>query len=533
MTAQLMPYIVQKFFDANGNALAGGKLFTYEAGTTTPLATYTDQSGVTPNTNPVILDASGQASIWLGSGAYKFVLKDSANNIIKTSDNVSYINLGSIDKTMLNANVAGAALDQNGTGSLDVQVDDVSIEIVADELAVKSITPDNIPSTSKFEVIVKNVRDFSCPGFFNYIPQYPWLTPSMLSNPGTLPPAAALVAKWSPNGEYLAVGTGTSPYITIYQRQGSSLNILPSPVTTPPGQVNDISWSPCGDILALACNASSNNGVMTYQRYGSIFVSISNPGITASGHAFHLAFSPNGDFLAIEFNKFAPSATKFALWQFGGAPSSGAATITDVTTASTIPAVSSLMGGLSWTPDSLFLAGIDVTTDEIDVYENVAGIFFGITPPDVSAYAGDITGLSYSPDGNFLAVSLSVSPFILIFTSSGGVFAQLPNPATLPPGATSEVSWSTNSEYLAVCDSSGTSPYITIYQVTNPTSSPTFTKIIDPVSLPAGALVSADWTPTNQFLTVAGATTPYIQTYKTISNLNANALPWIREAPNV
>jgi hypothetical protein len=39
-----------QFFDANGNPLVGGKLFTYAAGTTTPLATYTDSTGLTPNT---------------------------------------------------------------------------------------------------------------------------------------------------------------------------------------------------------------------------------------------------------------------------------------------------------------------------------------------------------------------------------------------------------------------------------------------------------------------------------------------------
>lgn len=66
-------------FDANGDPLAGGKVFTYDAGTTTPRATYTDQSGGTPNANPVILDAAGTAHIWLDGEAYKFVVTDSAD----------------------------------------------------------------------------------------------------------------------------------------------------------------------------------------------------------------------------------------------------------------------------------------------------------------------------------------------------------------------------------------------------------------------------------------------------------------------
>ena len=53
-----------------------GQLFTYAAGTTTPIATYTDQSGMVQNSNPVQLDAAGRANVWLVPGVfYKFVLR--------------------------------------------------------------------------------------------------------------------------------------------------------------------------------------------------------------------------------------------------------------------------------------------------------------------------------------------------------------------------------------------------------------------------------------------------------------------------
>lgn len=82
--------VFPKFYatDSNGNPLNGGKLYTYVAGTTTPLATYTDQSGSTPNANPVILDASGLANVWLGSASYKMVLKTSADVTLWTVDNI-------------------------------------------------------------------------------------------------------------------------------------------------------------------------------------------------------------------------------------------------------------------------------------------------------------------------------------------------------------------------------------------------------------------------------------------------------------
>lgn len=81
--AYLAPDLKFKAWDNNGNPLVGGKLFTYAAGTTTPIATYTDalQSGT--NTNPVILNARGEANVYLlPNVGYKFLLQDSLGNTI-------------------------------------------------------------------------------------------------------------------------------------------------------------------------------------------------------------------------------------------------------------------------------------------------------------------------------------------------------------------------------------------------------------------------------------------------------------------
>jgi hypothetical protein len=62
------------FTDQNGVALAGGCVFTYSGGTSTPLGTWTDSTGGTLNPNPVILDVTGSANIWLGPYTYKFAI---------------------------------------------------------------------------------------------------------------------------------------------------------------------------------------------------------------------------------------------------------------------------------------------------------------------------------------------------------------------------------------------------------------------------------------------------------------------------
>ena len=89
MATNLFPTPVMQFFDANGNPLAGGKLFTYAAGTTTPQATYTNYGGGTANTNPVILDSAGRAAIWLNNNRYYMVLKDANDVQIWTADDVN------------------------------------------------------------------------------------------------------------------------------------------------------------------------------------------------------------------------------------------------------------------------------------------------------------------------------------------------------------------------------------------------------------------------------------------------------------
>jgi hypothetical protein len=80
-----------QFFDNNGVPLNAGKIYTYQAGSSTPLATYTSSSGLTANANPIILGTSGRPpnDIWLSEGYfYKFILKDSSDVTIQTYDNL-------------------------------------------------------------------------------------------------------------------------------------------------------------------------------------------------------------------------------------------------------------------------------------------------------------------------------------------------------------------------------------------------------------------------------------------------------------
>lgn len=86
-TTTLAPYLTQQFFTNNGTFNAGGTVATFAGGTNTPIATFTDSTGLVSNTNPIVLNARGECSIWLlPNTSYKFVLSDSAGNVIWTRD---------------------------------------------------------------------------------------------------------------------------------------------------------------------------------------------------------------------------------------------------------------------------------------------------------------------------------------------------------------------------------------------------------------------------------------------------------------
>lgn len=81
----------QQFFDNTGLPLAGGLLYTYQAGSSTPFNTYTTISGNVLNSNPIVLGTDGRPpnEIWLTYGYfYKFILTDSTGTVIGTWDNL-------------------------------------------------------------------------------------------------------------------------------------------------------------------------------------------------------------------------------------------------------------------------------------------------------------------------------------------------------------------------------------------------------------------------------------------------------------
>jgi hypothetical protein len=111
---QPSPIIRYQFFDANGDPLAFGKIYTYAAGTNTPAATYTDHTANTQNSNPIILDAGGYADIWLTASSYKISVHNAADVPLYTIDGLpglgSIISAGSLHP-LFTTSLSGGAIN--------------------------------------------------------------------------------------------------------------------------------------------------------------------------------------------------------------------------------------------------------------------------------------------------------------------------------------------------------------------------------------------------------------------------------------
>jgi hypothetical protein len=94
--AKYSPALNAQIFDENGDPAIGWQIFSYAAGSSSALATYSDAAGTVPQANPITLNALGLSDggpIWLADGkSYKFILKDNDGVTKATFDNISGVN---------------------------------------------------------------------------------------------------------------------------------------------------------------------------------------------------------------------------------------------------------------------------------------------------------------------------------------------------------------------------------------------------------------------------------------------------------
>lgn len=91
MASVLQP-VVNQYFDADGRPLAGGKVYSFIAGESTPQPLYTDNDLETPWSNPVILDDAGRPEgplFMLAEPAYDIRVDDANDVVIWVARNIT------------------------------------------------------------------------------------------------------------------------------------------------------------------------------------------------------------------------------------------------------------------------------------------------------------------------------------------------------------------------------------------------------------------------------------------------------------
>lgn len=524
--AHLFTPLRQKFYDSNGAVLALGKVYTYEAGTSTPLATYQDKLEASANTNPIILDANGECDLWLKDQAYKIVVKTSADVTVKTVDNISHNNLATITATMLAADVAGVGLSQHADKSIQVNVDDSTIEVSSDALRVKDL---GITTGKLADLAVTSAKLAAVPisklsgtsKFFQatdsrILPLYTWSSPSLLTSAPTSAPAGAATGEcaWSPDGKFLAVSHQTTPYLTVYERQKDTFTKLDAPSSLPAGTGQCVAWSPSGEFLVIG--HSTTPFFTIYRKSGTTLTKLTNPGTLPAAAVKAVAWSPDGRFLCAGVDRSGGAGVIANIYERSGT------TFTKLADPADMPSSTTGEQGIAFSDNGQFLA--IAYGNGIKIFTISGSTFTGISNP--SGMPTTPFSVAFSKGSTLFGMTGSGSPFFAVYTISGVTFTKMANPATLPANQPVSIDFSPENDFVAVTDFD--SPYVLIYSIVGTT----LTKQSDLGSF-MGAGYGVKFSPDARYLACISSDSPYLQVYKTASAFSVDALPYFPEVLSV
>lgn len=230
----------------------------------------------------------------------------------------------------------------------------------------------------------------------------------VMANPAVLPTGLAVCVHVHPTSGYVAVGHGTTPFLSVYPVSGQSYGTrLTNPGTLPPSQLNSIEFSPHGDYLTISTGttpfiqtyAFNPSGVGTI---GAVAANPSplptggSPGATGKG----VAWRPQGDFIA-----FAMTVTPY-LYVVPFNRATGA-----YGTPLTIAAQPGTCNSVRWSVDGKYLfVGCD-TTPFFMIYDFsnfTIGSAIGLLPVSIPLAVKDI---SVHPSGDYVVVAHASTPF--------------------------------------------------------------------------------------------------------------------------
>jgi len=210
----------QQFFSNSGVPLTGGLLYTYAAGTTTPLATYTTAAGSTANSNPIVLNSAGRLDneVWLTSTlTYKFVLKDSSGVTIATYDDIPGI--GSVSGLTSGSSI----LYGNGSGGFSNVTIGSNLSFVGGTLSASTGSSGTGSVTS---VAMTTPDAFTVTG--SPVTSTGTLAVTYSGNPIPITSGGTGTSTTIPNAVMIAPGTGPGLTSVTFVAPGTGGNVLTS-----------------------------------------------------------------------------------------------------------------------------------------------------------------------------------------------------------------------------------------------------------------------------------------------------------------
>jgi len=280
----------QNFVDNSGNPCALCTLSSFAAGTTTPQPTFTDSTGGTQNTNPIVLDVAGGANIWLTPTLlYKFVLKDALGNTIWTVDNVPGSGSGggslpcstSFAVQIANNGATALTCDPNITIDTTAHSLDVGGVITGPAFTLKNLS--TITSSWTFDVTTPNtaLNSLGAIPLPNLATQAPD-TVVMNAGASTVPPTAVAM----PSGCTLGVNYSTTSHTWSCAASTIPLSKLASQaadtvVMNPTGS----SAPPIAQVLPSGCANGINYSTSSH---AWSCVSSSTPAVCSAGNCYRV-----------------------------------------------------------------------------------------------------------------------------------------------------------------------------------------------------------------------------------------------------
>lgn len=340
-------------------------------------------------------------------------------------------------------------------------------------------------------------------------------------NPPALPVAAVTSVRISPTGRFVAITSGTTPFLHVYQLIDGPIGPIlgqraANAATLPTGAAMSCDWSPNEDYLAVAHTTTPFVSVYPFIAPTlAIGAKITNPGSVPAGNGTAVAWSKLGDAIVVGC-----ATTPFvASYPFSAGAFGTIHTAPVSTPSGTITAIDFMPIHLTTLSTSTFIALAGAVTPFISMYAYTAATGFGaistapVTLPAGAAGAGH--SIAFSPNGQYLAIAVATNPFLAVYpVSQAGVFGvKIADPATVPAGAATSCQWTPDGDFLVV--GHGTTPFNSWYPFT---AGAFGIKLTDSSTLPPAAATDVSIAPNGETVIFGSGTTPFVKTYGGVRN---------------